>query len=77
MNNKELSMICMNHLLQRDNTSILILEELYLDFFNDYLTLEYAAENLEVDVDLFAYAIDLGRTFNHTRPTQKVTENEN
>ena len=65
MNNRELAALCMNHLLKRDTTSILVLEELYLDFFNDYLTLEYAAENMGVQEDLLGYAMDLGKQFNN------------
>lgn len=71
MNNRELSGLCMEHLLKRNETSILVLEELYIDFFNDFLTIAHAAECMGVSEDLFAYAIDLGRTFNHNTRPQK------
>ena len=65
LTNTKLKNLCMNHLLKRDTTSILVLEELYLDFFNDYLTPAYAAENMGVQEDLLGYAMDLGKQFNH------------
>jgi hypothetical protein len=40
-------------------------EEIYLIFYNDYLTIEKMAEDYQVHPDLLKHWIDCGKTDNH------------
>ena len=65
MTNKQLAAICLYH--ERDNNLVCaeVLEQLYLDFFNDYLTTAQYAEHGELELIMVEHALDLGRTYNH------------
>lgn len=42
-----------------------VLNELYLDYFNNYLTIELMAEHQEMKVEDLKMLIDLGRKINN------------
>jgi len=65
MTNKQLAAICLYH--ERDNNLVCaeVLEQLYLDFFNDYLTTAQYAEHGELELNLVEHALSLGREYNH------------
>jgi len=66
MTNKQLAAICLYH--ERDNNLVCaeVLEQLYLDFFNDYLTTAQYAEHGELELNMVEHALDLGRAIAHT-----------
>jgi len=65
MTNKQLAAICLYH--ERDNNLVCaeVLEQLYLDFFNDYLTTAQYAEHGELELNMVEHALGLGREYNH------------
>lgn len=64
--NQELSALCMHYLLKTDDTSGAMLEAMYIDYFNDYLTPEKYAEHNGWMPELAEYALELGREYNHS-----------
>jgi len=73
MNNKQLSNLCLAYERQECTTSGPKLEELYLDYFNNYLTPQVFCEHLGNDspdglvLDLVEHALSLGREYNHRK----------
>jgi len=71
MTNQDLSALCMHYILRTDDTSGLALEALYLEWLNDYLTVDKMAEHMGNNnpnglmVDLLAYALELGKEYNN------------
>jgi hypothetical protein len=49
-------------------------EEIYLIFYNNYLTIERMAEDYQVNTDLLKHWIDCGRTDNHKEWEDKWAE---
>jgi len=67
MNNPELAKVCLDYILDRNRAlDGPILETIYLDYFNDYLTIAQLAEHSELREELLGQAIDLGREYNHS-----------
>lgn len=65
MNNKQLIAICRGY--ERDNNLVCaeVLEQMYIDYFNDYLTTAQMAEHSDLELNTLEHALELGRTYNH------------
>ena len=65
MNDKQLAAICLGHTRDTNVNCSLVLEQMYLDFFNDYLTTAQYAEHGELELNMVEHALSLGREYNH------------
>ena len=55
------------HMLRHGHKAKLEAEQAYLDYFNNYLTIERFASDYKLSVDNATLLINLGRKLNHAR----------